>query len=146
MVHKIVNILSWRLLMDRIHVRSSLEAKGVNVSSTLCPLCQQNIETTRHLFVDYDIANKTWKLIIKWLDLDIHVHLSPSDLLKIVIDFLINVKKTQILEAVLQTTWWIIWRYGNELSRDIEMTICLMIRVSRRSSSWVIYQSCFSLI
>lgn len=44
---------------------SRLEAKGVDVSSTLYPLCQQSTETTRNLFVDCDTANKTLKWIIK---------------------------------------------------------------------------------
>ena len=40
-----VNIFIWRLLYDRLPLRTNLVTKGIDDPSILCPLCCSNVET-----------------------------------------------------------------------------------------------------
>ncbi|XP_071739943.1 uncharacterized protein [Rutidosis leptorrhynchoides] len=45
-----VNIFLWRFRLDSLPVRWNLSAKGIDVSSILCPSCNNGVETRDHLF------------------------------------------------------------------------------------------------
>ncbi|PWA60827.1 reverse transcriptase zinc-binding domain-containing protein [Artemisia annua] len=47
-----INIHSWRLGKDRLPARCNLDANGIDLDSTCCPLCDQAIEDLQRLFVE----------------------------------------------------------------------------------------------
>ncbi|PWA58447.1 RNA-directed DNA polymerase, eukaryota, Reverse transcriptase zinc-binding domain protein [Artemisia annua] len=55
-----VNINTWRLYLDRLPTRHNLDARGIDFYSTRCAICDLDIETTHHLFVDCVLAVKLW--------------------------------------------------------------------------------------
>ncbi|GJX02527.1 RNA-directed DNA polymerase, eukaryota [Tanacetum coccineum] len=45
-----VNILAWRLRMDRLPTRLNLSSRGLEITSLSCPLCNEVAESTSHIF------------------------------------------------------------------------------------------------
>ena len=97
--------------------QDNLDAWGIDLDSTRCPVCDVCVETSQHLFVDCTVARGLWKMISNWWKLGdypkvLNNLLSWSDSLDIH-----NLAK-QGLDVVIQTTIWIIWRYRNRVCFD----------------------------
>ncbi|GKC76731.1 RNA-directed DNA polymerase, eukaryota, partial [Tanacetum coccineum] len=66
-----VNVLAWKISMDRLPTRVNLHRRGVQVSPISCPICCEAIENLDHLLFCCDLAkdiarsnqvqNKCWK-------------------------------------------------------------------------------------
>ena len=50
------NIFVWHASLDRLPSRWNLAQKGVEVSSLLCPICSNSVETVDHIFLAWKIA------------------------------------------------------------------------------------------
>ncbi|XP_071712212.1 uncharacterized protein [Rutidosis leptorrhynchoides] len=61
-----IGIFIWRVLRSRIPVRLELEKRGVELDSTMCPICDSIPETVNHAIVDYTHAKDIWEGIFKW--------------------------------------------------------------------------------
>ncbi|PWA65521.1 reverse transcriptase domain, Reverse transcriptase zinc-binding domain protein [Artemisia annua] len=61
-----INIHSWRLRKDRLPTRLNLDARGIDIDSLCCPVCNDAIESTPHLFVECTIAADIWARIKDW--------------------------------------------------------------------------------
>ncbi|GKC93787.1 RNA-directed DNA polymerase, eukaryota [Tanacetum coccineum] len=66
-----VNVLAWKISMDRLPTRVNLHRRGVQVSPISCPICCEALENLDHLLFCCDLAkdiarfnqvqNKCWK-------------------------------------------------------------------------------------
>ena len=112
-----INIHAWRLLLDRLPTRHNLDVRGIDLDSTRCPVCDDNIETAHHLFVECKVAADIWKMVSTWWDIGD----SPKDLQSL-ITWSDSVNLTPLaktcFDVVIQTTTWILWRYRNRICFD----------------------------
>ncbi|GKD80616.1 reverse transcriptase domain, reverse transcriptase zinc-binding domain protein [Tanacetum coccineum] len=60
-----VNILSWCLRLNRLPTYCNLDHRGIALHTTRCPLCNEDLETSQHIFVDCLIADP-WNRISRW--------------------------------------------------------------------------------
>nr|GEV13440.1 hypothetical protein [Tanacetum cinerariifolium] len=79
-----INVHTWRLYLDRLPTRCNLDSRGIDLHSSRCPVCDGDIETAQHLFIDCPIASELWRMVIKWWKLvnhpqNLHSLLSWSD-------------------------------------------------------------------
>ena len=51
-----VNIFSWRLCVDRLLTRCNLDKRGLDLDSIRCPMCNDDLETAQHVFVECSVA------------------------------------------------------------------------------------------
>ncbi|XP_076941406.1 uncharacterized protein LOC143610952 [Bidens hawaiensis] len=51
-----VNVLMWRIEMERIPTRLALVRRNIRIQDTLCPLCDAVTESAGHLFIDCSFA------------------------------------------------------------------------------------------
>ncbi|GJS78902.1 RNA-directed DNA polymerase, eukaryota, reverse transcriptase zinc-binding domain protein [Tanacetum coccineum] len=65
-----INIHSWRLGLDRLPTRCNLDARGIDIHSKRCPVCDEDLESNQHLFVDCFLAASLWRKIAYWWGLD----------------------------------------------------------------------------
>nr|GEZ67430.1 RNA-directed DNA polymerase, eukaryota, reverse transcriptase zinc-binding domain protein [Tanacetum cinerariifolium] len=56
-----VNVFAWRARLDRLPTRDNLAKRGVNMVSTLCPVCDSFLEDVQHLFLDATWLNLSSK-------------------------------------------------------------------------------------
>lgn len=59
----------WRLLLNRLVTRDALFRRGILVSNRdlCCALCFKEIESTSHLFCNYEVSMKVWSSVFRWL-------------------------------------------------------------------------------
>ncbi|GJS20495.1 RNA-directed DNA polymerase, eukaryota, reverse transcriptase zinc-binding domain protein [Tanacetum coccineum] len=65
-----VNILVWRIRLDRLPTRDNLIVRGIDILSILCPSCGDAMEDNDNVFVKCVIAVRIWERIFRWIDMD----------------------------------------------------------------------------
>ncbi|GKC34441.1 Toll/interleukin-1 receptor domain-containing protein [Tanacetum coccineum] len=61
-----INIHSWRLNNNRLPTRINLDARGIDLHSVRCPICDEDVETPQHLFIDCIVASQLWSMVANW--------------------------------------------------------------------------------
>ena len=61
-----INISSWRIFLERLPTRANLDRRGIDLHSTRCPVCDNDIETEVHLFISCEVAKEVWSKVLKW--------------------------------------------------------------------------------
>ncbi|KAK9065169.1 hypothetical protein SSX86_016552 [Deinandra increscens subsp. villosa] len=80
-IPKKINICIWRLLLNRLPVRSNLIEKDIPIRDLGCVLCDSNFETSLHVFSRCPVFNALWRDIKNWLLIDGPSDVSPLELL-----------------------------------------------------------------
>ncbi|GJX43580.1 reverse transcriptase domain, reverse transcriptase zinc-binding domain protein [Tanacetum coccineum] len=60
-----VNIASWRIENLRIPTRVNLDSRGMNLHSTRCSICDDDLETEDHVLVKCGVALNIWRGVLK---------------------------------------------------------------------------------
>jgi len=68
----------WRVMENKIAIRSSLVRRGVVDENTLCCLCGKEEESSSHLFLVCDFAWQVWSLCFTWLSVSFVFHKDPK--------------------------------------------------------------------
>ncbi|KAK1433706.1 hypothetical protein QVD17_10621 [Tagetes erecta] len=76
------NIFCWRAEKERIASRVALCFRGVNLPSTLCPMCGNYEESAEHLLVSCSTALMVWSYIATWCKIHPFFAFSIKDLLE----------------------------------------------------------------
>ncbi|GJT10717.1 RNA-directed DNA polymerase, eukaryota [Tanacetum coccineum] len=65
-----INVLAWKIKTDALPTRFNISRRGIDIQDMSCPICDNAIESTDHLFfrcgLVRDIANK----VLSWWNLD----------------------------------------------------------------------------
>ena len=112
-----INIHSWRLSNNRLPTRFNLDVRGIDLHSVRCPICDEDVETSQHLFIDCIVASRLWSIIAKWWGIDDF----PKDLPNLITwgDAASLQQSLKVcFDAVIQTTLWVIWRFRNRICFD----------------------------
>ncbi|XP_071727099.1 uncharacterized protein [Rutidosis leptorrhynchoides] len=70
LVPKKIEILVWRLLKKRLPVRVELDKSSSDLNSVRCPICDDNIDSVEHTFLQYKYAAEVWARVYRWWKLD----------------------------------------------------------------------------
>jgi len=60
-------VCAWRIFLDRLPTRFNLERRGMQLGNVQCPMCQEEVETTQHLFNTCKVAHKVWNHCKRWV-------------------------------------------------------------------------------
>ncbi|KAL8478355.1 hypothetical protein ACS0TY_030314 [Phlomoides rotata] len=76
---KKATITAWRILKERVATKDNLAKRGSNFSSSekVCPLCNKEEESTRHLFFKCEVTSLIWCKAINWLGVTMVMHEKP---------------------------------------------------------------------
>ena len=66
-----VNILAWRLASDKLPTRLNMSLRGLELPFIHCPVCNSNVESSRHLFFDCNVARDISSNILIWWGLPV---------------------------------------------------------------------------
>ncbi|GJR82661.1 RNA-directed DNA polymerase, eukaryota, reverse transcriptase zinc-binding domain protein [Tanacetum coccineum] len=61
-----VNILAWRLALDKLPTRLTMSLRGLELPSIHCPVCNSNVESTSYLFFACNVARDISSNILMW--------------------------------------------------------------------------------
>ncbi|GKD12516.1 RNA-directed DNA polymerase, eukaryota, partial [Tanacetum coccineum] len=133
-----VNVLAWKISMDRLPTRVNLHRRGVQVSPISCPICCEALENLDHLLFCCDLAKDIARSICNWWGLV----WNPVDSYRSWLSWfnLVQLQSSskQVLEGVFYTSWWSIWSYRNHLlfSDSNLRKDGIFEDIVRRSFSW----------
>ncbi|GKD41149.1 RNA-directed DNA polymerase, eukaryota, partial [Tanacetum coccineum] len=110
-----VNVFAWKLHLDRLPTRLNLVNRGVQVLSTLCPICGVAHEDASHIFFSCEVAMDVSRLICRWWNISwTHVG-SYSEWLSWLKSLRLGSKIKGLLEGVFYVFWWSLWNFRNHL-------------------------------
>ncbi|GJR15867.1 RNA-directed DNA polymerase, eukaryota, reverse transcriptase zinc-binding domain protein [Tanacetum coccineum] len=66
-----INVFAWKIKMDALPSRLNITRRGIDIQSITCPICDDGIETTEHLFFRCQMANQIARKIATWWNLDL---------------------------------------------------------------------------
>ncbi|GJU88812.1 RNA-directed DNA polymerase, eukaryota [Tanacetum coccineum] len=110
-----VNIFVWKLVQDRIPTRLNLMSRIILVPSAECPVCNNDSESSSHLFFGCQVAKEVLKLICRWWDLVLYDFDNYDGWLLWFKSIRLGSKLKGVLEGVFYVYWWSIWSYRNQL-------------------------------
>ncbi|GKC63932.1 RNA-directed DNA polymerase, eukaryota, reverse transcriptase zinc-binding domain protein [Tanacetum coccineum] len=110
-----INVFLWRLSLNKLATRVNLDRKGIDVDSTLCPLCMEDVETVNHIFFSCNMAMVLWGLFASWWELDIPVCANVEDWFGWIDSLHRSNRIKSIIEGAGSTLLWCIWKFRNEL-------------------------------
>ncbi|GKB21255.1 RNA-directed DNA polymerase, eukaryota [Tanacetum coccineum] len=100
-----VNVLAWKISMDRLPTRVNLHRRGVQVSPISCPICCEALENLDHLLFCCDLAKDIARSICNWWGLV----WNPVDSYRSWLSWfnLVQLQSSskQVLEGVFYTSW-----------------------------------------
>ncbi|GJY10670.1 RNA-directed DNA polymerase, eukaryota, reverse transcriptase zinc-binding domain protein [Tanacetum coccineum] len=109
-----INVLAWKIKTDALPTRFNISRRGIDIQDMSCPICDNAIESTDHLFfrcgLVRDIANK----VLSWWNLD-HANLNSYAEWK---SWLVSIRMDSKLKKMFEGVWYSIWcvwsqcRYG----------------------------------
>nr|GFA10326.1 RNA-directed DNA polymerase, eukaryota [Tanacetum cinerariifolium] len=106
-----VNILAWRTRLDRLLTRVNLITRGVNIDSSLCPVCSSVHEDSNHLFFLCDLGKSISQRICHWWNIQ-RVEVSTyAEWYSWFISIRLPAKLKLMLEGIFYTSWWHIWSF-----------------------------------
>lgn len=111
------SVVARRLLWDRLPIRINLHNMHIlpQNSTTDCPLCKQNFETTAHPFFDCSKSMGLWKSCFKWLDIQVALQSKSHDHFMVMSGMLPRNKGSKIAIGLWICVIWLIWKGRNEL-------------------------------
>nr|KAJ0219356.1 hypothetical protein LSAT_V11C300123990 [Lactuca sativa] len=110
-----VNILVWRIRLNRLPTKSNLDHRGIDIPSTLCPIYNLEVEQLDHLFTKCKVPAKTWDAIFKWLDIQLISFDCINGLINLIDAIRGSANKRRVIDAVVNTTLWYLWRFRNDI-------------------------------
>ncbi|GJY85879.1 RNA-directed DNA polymerase, eukaryota, reverse transcriptase zinc-binding domain protein [Tanacetum coccineum] len=113
-----INVLAWKIKTDALPTRFNISRRGIDIQDMSCPICDNAIESTDHLFfrcgLVRDIANK----VLSWWNLD-HANLnSYAEWKSWLVSIRMDSKLKKMFEGVWYSIWWYVWIYRNQLLFD----------------------------
>ncbi|KAK1436346.1 hypothetical protein QVD17_02125 [Tagetes erecta] len=109
-----VNIFAWRAEKDRIATRLALSYRGIPLDSTRCPHCGDYDESANHLLVSCYIAHLVWQHISSWCKIPPLFAFTTKDILEAHKHINVSSKKKKIIQAIILTACWSLWKTRNE--------------------------------
>ena len=100
-----VNILAWRISLDKLPTRINRDARGFDVPSILSPICGEVSESTNHLFFHCSFVSQVHELFGCWWEFQIPMLLSFQQWK----DWFLNLLLKRMQKAILEASFF---RFG----------------------------------
>ncbi|GJU06268.1 RNA-directed DNA polymerase, eukaryota, reverse transcriptase zinc-binding domain protein [Tanacetum coccineum] len=110
-----INILAWKISLDRLPTRANLSARGLEIPSILCPSCNEAVESSSHIFFSCSLSRQVMFKVCRWWDLNNSVISSYAEWLVWLSTSRLSKHRKVIFEGVCYVAWWILWRFRNQI-------------------------------
>lgn len=105
----------WRIRLNRLSTKSNLDHHGIDISNTLCLICNLEVEQLDYLFIKCDVAARTWNAIFKWLG----IQLISFDCINGLFDLIDatggSSNKRRVIDDMVSTSLWYLLRFRNDI-------------------------------
>ncbi|XP_022019317.1 uncharacterized protein LOC110919351 [Helianthus annuus] len=108
----ICNIMAWRGNLDRLAAKVNLKRRNMDISSVLCPFCEEYEETVNHLFTACRLAIRVWADISASCKIQPIFAFELKDLMDIHNAIQSGKKMKKIIRGLIIISCWCIWKRG----------------------------------
>jgi hypothetical protein len=110
-----VSALSWQVALDRVPTRFNLWRRGViRVEDSGCPLCNDAMETTSHLFLHCRVTANIWYAIMRWFGVVVVIPPTVAISYAMLVGCGSNRKRRKCLSIVWLAFVWVVWKIRND--------------------------------
>nr|GEW87880.1 nucleotide-binding alpha-beta plait domain-containing protein [Tanacetum cinerariifolium] len=95
-----INVHAWKVKHDCISTRVNISRRGIKIESMLCPMCDNAVESSRHLFFSFRFISELMRKITRWWDMDYMEINSFEEWLEWVSSIRLPLEKKQIFEGM----------------------------------------------
>ncbi|KAL4572686.1 hypothetical protein LXL04_019468 [Taraxacum kok-saghyz] len=112
-----INVVVWRLRLNRILTKDNLAARGIILPSDVCPACSRCLESAAHLFLECSTARGVMATIKRrWDKLpDLSSNTDIEELLKGGTNLNSDTERLKYV-VIIRAFLWIIWCNRNDVS------------------------------
>ncbi|GKB40645.1 cytochrome P450, partial [Tanacetum coccineum] len=110
-----VNILAWKVCLDKLPTRLNLSLRGIDIHSIICPNCGLAGESCSHLFYSCNLAQTLWRKIARWWEIDIPDFSCYEEWIAWFKTTRFSKAQKEMLEGVFYVMWWMIWKFRNQV-------------------------------
>ncbi|GJX04173.1 retrovirus-related pol polyprotein from transposon TNT 1-94 [Tanacetum coccineum] len=111
----LVNILAWKVCLDKLPTRLNLSLRGIDIPSIICPNCGLAGESCSHLFYSCNLARTLWRKIARWWEIDIPDFSCYEEWIAWFKTTRFSKAQKEMLEGVFYVMWWMIWKFRNQV-------------------------------
>ena len=101
-----VNVHAWKVRLDCLPTRINISRRGMDIESIFCPICDNAVESTRHIFFNCHVAKEIFRKITCWWDVSYTEVSSYEEWLDWILNLMLSVKHKRLLEGVCYSMWW----------------------------------------
>ncbi|GKC90487.1 RNA-directed DNA polymerase, eukaryota [Tanacetum coccineum] len=105
-----INIMAWKVSLDKLPTRLNLSLQGIEIPSITCPICTCAGESCSHLFFSCSMARNITTKLARWWEFDCPDLFSYDDWLEWFHTLRLLKGFKDILEGVFYVMWWVIWK------------------------------------
>ncbi|GJT82248.1 RNA-directed DNA polymerase, eukaryota [Tanacetum coccineum] len=133
-----VNVHAWKVRIDSLPTRLNISRRGMDIDSIMCPICDNGVESSSHLFFSCHMVREIIRKITRWWDVTYMEMYSYEDWLSWLVNLRLSSKHKQVLEGVFYVMWRHLWSYRNKKIFDSKSPSWAMIfeDVVSRSYHW----------
>ncbi|GKC04683.1 RNA-directed DNA polymerase, eukaryota, reverse transcriptase zinc-binding domain protein [Tanacetum coccineum] len=100
-----VNVLAWKVRIDGLSTRFNISRRGIDIESILCPICEDAVESTRHIFFTCRVAKEILCKISCWWEITYSEVSSYEEWLAWILNLRLSNKHKQLLEGFCYSMW-----------------------------------------
>ncbi|GKA71923.1 RNA-directed DNA polymerase, eukaryota [Tanacetum coccineum] len=113
-----VNVHAWKVKTDSLPTRFNVSRRGIDIDSIMCAICDNGVETSRHLFFYCCMVRQIVRKITRWWDVPYVEVESYEDWYNWLVNLRISSMHKQMFEGVFYVMWWHLWSFRNKLIFD----------------------------
>ncbi|GJY96979.1 RNA-directed DNA polymerase, eukaryota [Tanacetum coccineum] len=110
-----VNILAWRLCLDKIPTRLNLSIKELIFIHSYVLVADSGVESTSHIFFSCSLARQFKSKVMRWWEMEDTPMNGYEEWLSWLIMSRLPKNVKTFLEGIFYIMWWLIWRFRNQL-------------------------------
>lgn len=139
LLSKKISIFIWRVCLGRLSCRGVLDRMGLDLHSTLCPRCGDELESVDHTLMKCKDVNLVWKEFCKWWNLPRSDFVSAVEIVGQVQKTGGSVTIEEVRTATLWSVLYQIWNHRNQIVfKDDKRKINEMVlEVQLRCFEWI---------
>ncbi|GKD77962.1 RNA-directed DNA polymerase, eukaryota, reverse transcriptase zinc-binding domain protein [Tanacetum coccineum] len=109
-----VNIHAWKVRLDGLPTRLNISRRGLDIDSILCPLCENAVESSTHIFFTCRIVREIFRKVSCWWNVSFADISSYEEWQEWIVNSRLSLKYKSLLEGVCYIMWWHIWAFRNK--------------------------------
>ncbi|GKB77117.1 RNA-directed DNA polymerase, eukaryota [Tanacetum coccineum] len=122
-----VNVHAWKVKIDSLPTRLNISRRGMDIDNIMCFICDNGVESSRHLFFTCHLVIDIIRKITRWWDITYIDVESYEEWLNWLVNLRLSSKHKQLLEGVFYVMWWHLWSYRNKNIFDLKTPSRAMI-------------------